>query len=177
MTDLAGLATPKGHPAVLRPGDVVRFIGDERWRSPTAERGVVLWSWGRGELPIVIWGGPLAENDAVIRVNVGHYVVTNIHHEWERIPFEQWTAEERVRSVSQTYEVPSWVEADEEPQENDSFAFALVRALLPKPVLDEVFDDNGDWPCSVHELVLQVAGQMDERDAWAERERRGEVFS
>jgi hypothetical protein len=58
-----------------------------------------------------------------------------------------------------TYEVPTWLDVGDEPRDVDSFPFALVRALLPPAVADEVMERDG-IP-SFCDLVEVVAERLD----------------
>lgn len=122
------------------------------------ERGVVVRSCGHGGHPIGF--GPVRHDDCVIMLGAGHHVVTSSRDDdWRPVPVAATSAVERVRSVMRTYEVPTWLDVGDEPRDVDSFPFALVRALLPPAVADEVMERDG-IP-SFCDLVEVVAERLD----------------
>lgn len=118
-----------------------------------SRRGVVVWSNGRG---IHGHARMFADDSYVIQTDSGGFVVGNVPDEWTRLPEGRWSAKERVLSAQATWEPPTWPE----PAENDEFGFALLRALLPPAIRDDVFGDIS-WPCSYTELAIEVARWLD----------------
>lgn len=123
------------------------------------QRGVVIWSNGRGE------GGHyrmLGDESYVIQMVPGLYSVGNMVEDWYVIPEDEWTTSERVLGASVSWERPDWKDDEDSLQEYDDYGFACMRALLPPSVQDVVFGD-GDWPMTYQELALFVADWMDDK--------------
>lgn len=134
----------------MRLGDVVVNTED-------GARGVVVHDGRRGRL---YDSGPLFAGDYSVRISSGIYRQGNMTGCWESVPEDQWTAVERVLSVSVTWEPADWYGPGDQVQECDEFGFALLRALLPPAVRARVFGD-GDWPCTFGELGAEVAAWLD----------------
>lgn len=133
-------------------------LGQVVWDRECGERGVVVRARGHGD-PNFVFGGHVCSDDCVIMVSAGHFIVTNDQGEhWRPVPAAATSALERVRSAARTYELPTWLEDGDEPRDLDSFPYALVRALLPPAIADEVMD--GDVP-SFYDLVEVIAERFD----------------
>lgn len=142
--------------AHLELGTVVHHEENEEGH---AERGVVIWSNGRG-----IQGHLrcLAEQTYVIQMVPGIYVVGNAVSEWTPVPEGEWTAPERVLCASCSWEWPSWKDDDPDAlNESDEFGFAILRALLPASAVDQVFNDY-HFPMSYEELGIAVAEWLED---------------
>jgi hypothetical protein len=148
-----GLACRTPKQCVMRQGAIVRYVGT--WHK-SKERGIVQWAHGAGEPGLV--GPPLALNDAIIKIDTGHHLVTNIHDEWEAVPGEELTSSERVSHAWMTYEPPTW----DDPSEQHSLEFRVVAALLTPAEHERVFNDHS-WPTSFWELIHNVAAEIDDR--------------
>lgn len=149
----------------LHSGQVVVYAGPspDRYTSRSS-RGIV--SIGHVREGDRLWNtaGPIAVGDAVIFHSPGHQTVTNMHADWALVPESEWTAEERVRSAAVRWRRPEWLGPDDRVPDTDSYEFAIVKGLLTPAQRDDVFPEDGDWPCSMDELVLALAQMLDTAD-------------
>lgn len=124
------------------------------------DRGIVVASHGQGDAP----RSPVAvySNDACVRLRGGEQLWTNMHDDWEPVPDQEQTFEERVRSRWLTWE--PWRDPGDEHEDDDRVFYALQGLLTPDEQAD-MFDGSGDcdWPTSYFELVTQIACVVDQR--------------
>jgi hypothetical protein len=151
----------------LHSGMVVQYVGPnpDRYTRRTVRGIATIGHVREGER---LWGmaGPVAVGDAIIQHSPGMQTVTNMHADWAAVPEVEWSTEERVRCEALRWRAPDWRGADDNPEaEVDSYAFAIVRGLLTPAERDEAFPEDGDWPCSMDEIVLAVAQAIDTRTA------------
>ena len=132
-------------------------LGDVVTEKEHNGRGVVVRANGLGYASPVL-GSWLYRSDCVVMQGPGLFTVTNDPGRWDEVPSQCTSALERVRSATVRYEEPSWVPEGEEPQDHDSFPYALVLALLPPSVQQDL--DTGDL-LSFVELVEAVAERFD----------------
>jgi hypothetical protein len=119
---------------------------------------------GRGSMAGV---GPVYQNDARIWISGGHERITNCHAEWELVPHDEQTHEERVRGAWLSWQKPDWLDAAETPHEPDECLFYVMSALLTEAEWETMFPENGDHPVGYFDLTVDIARVMDERAAVA----------
>lgn len=94
---------------------------------------------------------PMYEDDFVVHVGAGHWRITNRSGDWERVPNEELTALERVRTARIRWHGEEW---------EASIEWHTLAALLPLGRLDELTGPCCDWP-DEQDLAVAVAEYID----------------
>ena len=114
----------------------------------------------RGVVTPASWMHGGADGRVVIRHSAGVNTINPNPRNWQLVPPEQQTTEERVRST-----LWSWEPVDLDGTDAGEMPWALMCSLLTPTERDEVFPDNGDWPINYDELAVAIAQVLDHREA------------
>lgn len=149
--------------ARFRVGDVVCRV--ER----PEDRGVIVRIWREGDRCFSVM--PVRVGDLEIRTRSGCSTVSNRYSDWQHIPRNEQTLEERVRRVALRYD--PYVRDDGFLPDDESLGGLLMVELadLSDEQYDNVFDPSGDWPTTFEELAIELARVKQNDTRLFERQR------